>query len=122
MSAAGEYPIVIQEGESFRLYYIWEIDGEPVDMTGWTGLCQVRKRPNTPLILEASTDPAFGQGTILLGDDGSVDISWSVELLDSLGFQTGAYDVVVTDTEGVPYRRLQGNVTYSRSITDEDES
>lgn len=122
-SPAGEYHIVIQENETFRFNYTWKLNDVGVDLTGWTGQMQVRRRPNSPVLLEASTTPGVGLGTMTLDDEGGVDIVFDSSLLESLDFQTASYDVLLTDSTGGTWRRLQGNVTYSRAITDdEDES
>lgn len=122
-SPAGEYHIVIQENETFNLNYTWKINDVGVNIEGWTAEMQVRKRPNTPVLLSASTSPAVGQGTITVDDAGTIDVVFTPDLLESLTFQTASYDVLLTDLSGKTWRRLQGSVTYSRAITDdEDES
>lgn len=122
MLPAAEYPIVIQEGVRFVLDFDWEINDVGVDMDGWTAVFQVKVRPNTPPIITAVTDPGGGQGEIILNASlGNCRITCEPELLESLNFNTGAYDVKFTDPDGVPYRRLQGSVTYSRAISDLEE-
>lgn len=118
---AAEYPIVIQEGVRFILDFTWLIDDVGVDMDGWTGLFQVRKRPNTTALITARTTPDAGEGTLTLDANGRCVITCEPEILESLDFQSGAYDTKFIDPSGVPYRKLQGFVTYSRAISDEED-
>ena len=38
-------PITVTQGREFYHEYTWQRDGEPVDLTGWTGEVVLKRRP-----------------------------------------------------------------------------
>jgi hypothetical protein len=66
---AGIYDLYINQGETFEKVFQWLINNVPVDLSGCTGKCQIRRTPNTPLSLEVPvsiTDAANGKFSINL--------------------------------------------------------
>jgi hypothetical protein len=49
---AGVYDLYINQGETFEKVFTWLIDDLPVDLSGCTGKCQIRRLPSGPLSME----------------------------------------------------------------------
>jgi hypothetical protein len=68
------YNMYVRQGETHTLSITWKEDGEPVDLTGWTGLFQLRPswRSET-VLLEYNTAPGLVLGTT----DGTISLEFA---------------------------------------------
>lgn len=108
-----DFPIKINQGETWEMTFpIIDSNSMPVDVTGWTGVAQVRHGPFEPLLYEwsvAHSNLAFSQGAVTLSVTASVSSAWT--------FTEGSYDLELTDTLGRVYRVAEGSVKVSEEIT-----
>lgn len=86
-------------------------DGDPVDLTGWTVKAQVRtdRRVSAALLLEMSVSIVGSSVVWLYGADESAGWPW----------ESGFYDVILTDPDGVPRQVVdRGRVLCQPVVTD----
>ena len=124
--------LYIEQGASFIEPFQWcrndgtedaPVVGDPYDLTGYEARMQVRKKQHMPAKVDATT----ANGKIVLGKDpetGAVDLAtgWITILLsdedtDLLDSKTMLYDLEVVDPTGFVYRLLEGSITVSPNIT-----
>ncbi len=88
---------------------------EPYDFTGCTARMQIRERPGTTILAEASTEDG---GITFDATAGKIDIHLTDDQTDAITATVARYDVEVTYPSGDVLRVLQGPVTCSPSITE----
>ncbi len=127
--------LYVEQGATFILAFRWmntDDDGEllgPRDLTGWSARMQIRKSQQEDPIGSATTT----NGKIKLGHDpedeeadddpenGWVFVEFTDEDTDEFDLKTSKYDLELEDPAGRVYRFLQGKVTVSPNITQEDD-
>lgn len=84
--AAAVIDFPIQQGETWSRVITWQDpDGTPIDLSTHTGRMQVRLGYDTPVVLELSTSPETGQGSIVLGGTaGTITLSLTAAQTASL--------------------------------------
>lgn len=121
--AAVTKDIYIEQGATFFLGFTWydgpDTTAPPKDLTGWVARMQVRRTQGTPPLVDASSE--VGNGKITLGGaTGRIEVKLSDEDTDLMDAKSALYDLEVEDPAGDVYRLLQGKVTISPNITQED--
>lgn len=130
MSDINVVDLLIKQGVDWTYRATWfGTDGEPVDLTGWTGDVQIRSSAmSTTVILEAHTS----DNTMTLSDIGVVEFTFTHVQLSDLTFspntsvvviegvaylKIGVYDVRLTDTDDVVMSFTQGDVYLAPEVT-----
>ena len=118
----GTLDLTVYQGDSFTLSAIWEIDGSPVDVTGYTAALQVRKTHDAaPLLDLTSETPGAGQiqAITLGGVAGTITVEVDGADTAGLDFRKARYDLELTDAGGTGEVRtlLAGAVSLTREIT-----
>lgn len=112
MSAA-TYDIVIEQGSTFLLGLVFkDAKKNPVDLTGVTGVGQVRKN--------LDDDAALADFVVTFDSNrstGKVTLSIPDSVTSSLDFSTGSYDLKFTYTSGITKRVMKGRVTLDKEVT-----
>ena len=115
-----EYNITIQQGAAFALELVWkDEDGIPRDLHDWSAELMVRKKindanPFISLSSEASQPTLTG---IVLGDDGTIKINISENIVNVLRIYSGLYDFILTDSYGEKTVIFKGSVTVKKRVT-----
>jgi hypothetical protein len=120
--SAGRYSFVIEKQATFSKSMVWLSGGNPVNVTGYTGLMQIRSQPDgngTLLATFRSGTPGAGEGSITFGgSNGTIGLGMSVTNVNALNWSGDAwYDLVVTSGGGTQTRLLEGRVTLSPAVT-----
>lgn len=113
---AGNLDLLIEQGATFVKDLVWKA-GTPsvgVDLTGCTGLLQVRaRRSDEDVILELSTEndritfgPALGAIHLEVTDEDTALLT-----------KGGVYDLLITDSSGATIRLLEGALRVSPGAT-----
>lgn len=109
--------IKITEGATF--YESWEAvdqNGLPVDLTGYTGLMQIRATQNAPqLLLECTT----ANGRIIITEN-KVVVTCPVDQLTTLfsaPITRGVYDLFLTAPNGFVTPAFFGNAILKRAVS-----
>ena len=77
----GNYNITAYQGSTFQLDFNWSIDGQPVNLSGYTAEMKVKSSPrSSEAVLTLSSD-----SEITLGDaDGSVNVTVAADIMDTI--------------------------------------
>lgn len=101
--------IVIDQGSTFTTSIeLTDADGEPVDLTGYTGTAQLRKH------YTSSNAVSFG---VAIANSGIVALSLTANQTANIVAGRYVYDVEVTDVGGLVSRIVEGIVTITPQVT-----
>lgn len=103
--------LILVKGASFEATVTWERDGQAVDLTGATCLCQIRQENDSEVLADISDCWTFGDGTAsLIIDDGT-----------SATIPEGKWpwDLMVTESGGWTTRVLAGKCTVVDPISED---
>lgn len=119
---AGYYPLEINQGEDFSEAFQWCVteNKTPVNLTGYTGKCQIRSTPQSKGILATLVV------TILDATNGIFELTLSATLAANiptngptvLDVSRYVYDVEFTSSSGKVYRVLNGPAVISPEVTE----
>lgn len=117
---AAEIPITIEQGSVYNPVYNWkDDDGNPIDITGWTGKMQIResKDKNSTLVFTCST--TNGNFTIN-GASGEFRPKILASETEDFDFGWAYYDIELTPPSGSANtkRVAQGPVELDKQVTD----
>ena len=116
---AGRYDITIKQGDTYESKpIIWEVGGEPVDITNKTPKCQMRTEPNSGVIAEIevvkinSLAGAFGFKMAKV-------VSATIPTNGKTPFESTdyVYDLEWTDTDTITNTLLDGLVHVLPGVT-----
>ena len=112
--ASGKYNLNIEQGARFGVQFIWkDKDGNPVDLSGFTGQIQFREEKD-------SATPLYDSDTnsdITLGPDpGSISFNIDTPSTGGFEFDNAYYDLEMT-SGGETERLLEGRVYLSKEVT-----
>lgn len=106
-------PIQITQGLPFDLDLVWEEDGTPVDMTGWTGTFTAKAKFGDDTKLLTSTPTLGSAGEIAINLTGTEMASLPAQ--DRRGpVQVGFYQISVTN--GTTGQIFQGDLYVSAAL------
>ncbi len=111
---AAQVDLCLEQGASWDTQIVWEADGTPVDLTGWTARMMLRTTaeaasPTVSLSTAMSTMTALSNGTI--------GLSYSAISSAAITAATYLYDLEVQSPSGNVRRLMQGRAVVSREIT-----
>ena len=120
--SAGNHNIYIEQGASWTYNIVVnQTDNIPVDLTGYTGKCQIRPQAgSSTLYAEVKVeflDQINGKITLSLTDEQTSAIPSTGQ--DNTDFNNYVYDLTITDSLGMTIRLLNGNVLLSPGVTKE---
>ena len=109
-----EVDLCLPQGQSWDTQVVWEADGAPVDLTGYTARMMLRATaeaasPTVSLSTATSTMTALSNGTI--------GLSYSAISSAAITASTYLYDLEVQSPSGNVRRLMQGRAVVSREIT-----
>lgn len=110
--------LTIYQGASF--YKSWEIqdkDGNPIDLTGWSAYCQIRKRKISE---ETLLDLSTADGTLFIEVSADkTEYGFNLTQADTqvLNLKEAVYDINLVDPEGYVVRIQEGKITISLAVT-----
>lgn len=106
--------LIVLQGTTWGIAWpITDTAGQPVDVTGWAVLAQVRHRPDSDTVLhEWSTE----LGTAV-ADEGGVTLTVAAAESSGWQWQFGVYDVELTDPGGRVARIAQGVIRVDPEVT-----
>ena len=101
--------LVIVQGVTFRCTFDYKVDGDPVDMTGWSPYMD---------FYQGDTKLQDFDHCVMAGSDGTVQIHMTPEDTQLLDPGKYVYDIILQDTSGDNVRLSAGNVSVSRRYSD----
>lgn len=103
---AVEYPLTIEQGSTFQKQLRWKVDGQVMNLTGYTAKMQARKNYGGAVGFELST----ANSRILLGGaGGTVSLEMAPDETAALPVGNFVYDLELT-TGGVVRKLIRGTV------------
>jgi len=104
--------ITVNTGENFyRDFYLDNIDGTPLDLTGYTGKSEVRKHPDS---VGAATTFTLG---FVDRPNGRIRLSLTRQETEKIKPGRYVYDVMFTDTSNKKSIVIEGNILATQDIT-----
>lgn len=110
----GKYNMVCPQGSTFSKQLEYSIDGEPVDLTGYTARMQVRETHKSKVI-SASLNTENG-GITLGGAQGTIELYLSDEDTAAMVAKQYVYDIELAVGNNV-YRLLEGKFVLTPEVT-----
>jgi len=109
-----EVDLCLPQGQTWDTSVVWEADGEPVNLTGWSARMMLRTSaeaasPTVSLSTATNTMTALSNGTI--------GLSYSAISSAAITSATYLYDLEVVNPSGSVRRLMQGRAVVSREIT-----
>lgn len=113
---AGFYPLTIDQGATLDRLITWtNAAGTPYDLSGWTARMQIRDKPGGSSLYQTLTTD---DSTIVLGGAaGTIRLVLAAATTSAWTWQTGHYDLELTNPDGAVTRLLQGKATLSPQVT-----
>lgn len=108
---ASLYNINISQGALFEKPFVWSVAGTPVDLTGYTAKLEILDTDTGEQIDELSTTlDVNGNGIILGGSAGTVQIVIKTAMTETFTFQRATYQMELTRPDGEDLPFLYGGV------------
>ncbi|SDH68710.1 hypothetical protein SAMN05421505_12080 [Sinosporangium album] len=111
----GRWDIHAAEGVPFDRTLRWtNAQGQPYDLTGWSGRMHWRTHIRGPLLLTFST----GDGSMVLGGlEGTIRLLQPAETFTGQTWLHGVHDLKLIAPWGAPTRLVAGTVTLDWQVT-----
>lgn len=103
---AVEYPLTVEQGSTFQKQFRWKVDGQVMDLTGYTAKMQARKSFGGVLGFELSTE---NDRILLGGTTGTVALEMPPDETAELPTGNFVYDLELTNG-GVVRKLIRGTV------------
>ncbi len=121
---AGIYTITVEQGATYSQTFIWKIDKNPVDLSGWEARMQVRKQPqrqgkafdfrDNDLLLSLTSED---EDITLDGVTGKITIDITPETTKSLKAGVYNYDLEMVSSSTEVVRLLKGTFVVDPEVT-----
>ena len=115
-SEAGLLDITLDQGADRTIINTWkDSEGALMDLTGYTGVMQIREtKSGTEALLELTTENG---GLAMGGVAGTITMVFTDTQTAALDFDEGTYDLLLYDSTMKARRLLQGKIINSKSTT-----
>jgi hypothetical protein len=114
---AGILNLLVQQGSTFSRTLTWQIDGEPVDLRGYTARMQIRTvQVNTKPAKLLDNLTSLNGGLVVDAPNGSITISMSAVNAAKLPAGSHVYDLELA-TDDYVQRLIQGRLDVSAEVT-----
>lgn len=109
----GKYNMICAQGATFSKRLTWSIDGNPVDLTGYTAEMQAREKYSSPnAIFTLSTSDS----SIVLDDEGNIDILINSSVTEEIIAKEYVYDLELNSGSEI-YRIIEGKFIVTPEVT-----
>lgn len=119
-SRPGPYALRVRRGTRYERPFTYKIDGDPVDLTGYTARAQIRRRASedSPVLFEATT----ANGKLELSDDptdGTFTLTITADETAAFEFKHAVWDLelIPDGAEENAFALLEGPVHVAAQVT-----
>lgn len=113
--AAGIYNFTMDQGSTWTISLVYnDSDGNPINLTGYTAKMQLRRKFDSATA--ALTLATGGQGIVITGGTGTIDITATDEQTGAIDAGLYVYDLDLNNG-GIITRLIQGQATVSAEVT-----
>lgn len=113
---AVEYPLTIEQGSTFQKQFRWKVDGQVMNLTGYTAKMQLRRSHSSPVVFELSTT---NNRILLGGNTGVVSLELTPQETSSIPAGNFVYDLEVS-FGSVVRKLIRGTVVVIAEVTQGD--
>lgn len=113
MIEATQYPFTVEQGSTFQAQFRWSVDGQIVNLTGYTAKMQLRRSYSTPVVFELSSS---NNRIFLGGAAGTIALDITAADTALIPAANYLYDLELT-TGTVVRKLLKGNVVVTSEVT-----
>jgi hypothetical protein len=106
--------LCLPQGQTWDTSIVWERDGEPVDLTGWTARMMLR---TTAEVASPTVSLSTATSTMTALSTGVIGLSYSAITSATITAATYLYDLEVVNPSGAVRRLMEGRAVVSREIT-----
>ena len=107
--SAGIHKITAEKGATFSQPFTWKINSNPVNLTGYTARMKVRDPKRAPSVNQIlSLTSATGGGITLGGVAGTIIVTVSATIMESIVAAKYVYDLELESPDGTVTRLLNG--------------
>lgn len=118
MSAAAAANVAVEQGTTYQLTLTWkDSTGAVIDMTGYRVHAQFRQHVTGVVVINADSSNPVDGITVSTPDSTGVMAISVAPSITSVMTGTGVYDLLVSSSEGVVTRLLQGTWAVSDTVT-----
>jgi len=110
MSYPATYKMKLRQGATFRRVFTWAIDGEPINLSGWSVRSQIRKTAASETVVLDLGD------YIELDTEGIIDINIPDSVTEDIPAGKYVYDIEL-DSGGETTTLLAGPVEVAAEVT-----
>jgi hypothetical protein len=112
MSYPAKYKMRVRQGQTFNRVFTWSVNDDPVNLTGFDGRMQVRRRPSASSNVVLDATPYISLG----GTTGAVTIDIPASVTEDITPATYVYDLEL-DNGGTVTTLLAGNFVVDAEVT-----
>lgn len=105
--------MTIEQGATFSRNMVWKINGNPVDLTGYSARMKMRNKTG----VQALSITSSAGGGVTLGSSGEIAILLSATSTSRLSPGKYSYDLELESPDGVVTRLIKGVLTVSAEVT-----
>lgn len=106
----------VPQGSDFVVSWpIYDSNGQPQDLAGWTAKAQARPHAAAALLLAEWSSTGLSPALTLTGSTVTLTIPGSQST--AWDWKTGVYDLLLTDPSSRPVRVAEGPIYVSRAVT-----
>lgn len=114
---AGQKNWEVDQNTTFLFTVEYKDDsGNPISLVGASAKMQVRDSKGGSKLAFTLTSAQSG-GIVINGSDGKITVTMTPQQTNKLFYPKSAYDIMVTDSNGVKTKLVEGFITLSRSVT-----
>lgn len=106
--------LALPQGQTWDTSILWESDGDPVDLTGWSARMMLRASADAP---SPTVSLSTATNTLTAASNGVIGLSYSAISSAAITASTYLYDLEVVNPSGTVRRLMEGRAVVSREIT-----
>jgi hypothetical protein len=109
-----EVDLCLPQGQTWDTSVVWEADGEPVNLTGWSTRMMLRTSAEAA---SATVSLSTATNTMTALSSGTIGLSYSAISSAAITAAVYLYDLEVVNPSGAVRRLMEGRAVVTREMT-----